>query len=170
MSAPPHGVPDHVQDNIVAMAELRADAESEVSRDQRAIEAGARALGRPATFYVLLAVVVVWIGANVLVARSGGTPLDPPPFAWLQLAGALYAVFVSTLVLVAQSRQSREDDRRAHLELHLNLLAEQKTTKIIGLLEELRRDLPNVRDRADPIAEAMQEEVDPKAVHSALAK
>jgi uncharacterized membrane protein len=35
-------------------------------------------------------------------------------------------------------------------------------------LEELRRDLPSVRDRVDPIADAMEESVDPHAVLTVL--
>jgi uncharacterized membrane protein len=72
------------------------------------------------------------------------------------------------MVLTAQNRQDREGEQRAHLELQVSLLAEQKTTKIISLLEELRHDLPVVKDRKDRIADAMQERVDPQAVLSAL--
>jgi uncharacterized membrane protein len=64
--------------------------------------------------------------------------------------------------------QGREADRRAHLELQVNLIAEQKTTKIISLLEELRHDLPMVKDRKDEVADALQESMDPQAVLSAL--
>ncbi|MCY7386852.1 MAG: hypothetical protein LH481_02125, partial [Burkholderiales bacterium] len=44
------------------------------------------------------------------------------------------------------------------------LLTEQKTTKIIQLLEELRRDLPNVRDRLDPETEVLQHPTNPQQV------
>ena len=42
-------------------------------------------------------------------------------------------------------------------ELAENLLAEQKIAKLIALMEELRRDIPTVKDRFDPEAEAMQQ-------------
>ena len=48
------------------------------------------------------------------------------------------------------------------------MLAEQKIAKLIALVEELRRDLPNVHDRRDSLAEAMIRPVDPHAVASAL--
>ena len=41
-------------------------------------------------------------------------------------------------VLVRQNRLARAEDDRAHLELQVNLLAEQKATHIIALLETLR--------------------------------
>jgi len=118
----------------------------------------------------LIVCVAIWIAGNVGAVATGLHPVDPPPFFWLQGAIALYVAFVSTMVLVTQRRESAETERRAHLEFHVNLLAEQKATKIIALLEELRRDMPNVRDRQDPVADALQEEVDPTVVHSALEK
>lgn len=135
---------------------------------QRLAERIASRVGRPAMMYAFAGGVIAWIGYNCLAPRMAWRTLDPPPFAWLQGAITLFAAFTTTLVLVAQTRQRVVDDQRAHLELQINLLAEQKTTKIIALLEELRRDLPDVRDRDDPVADAMQEELDPCAVHSAL--
>jgi uncharacterized membrane protein len=54
------------------------------------------------------------------------------------------------------------------LELQVNLVSEQKIAKLISLLEELRRDLPSVRDRVDVVADAMAEAVDPQAVITSL--
>jgi uncharacterized membrane protein len=48
------------------------------------------------------------------------------------------------------------------------LLAEQKLAKLIALIEELRRDMPNVNNRVDSLAEAMTHAVDPNAVADAL--
>jgi hypothetical protein len=64
--------------------------------------------------------------------------------------------------------QRRAADRHAQLDLHINLLSEQKVTKLISLLEELRRDMPDVENRVDSLAEAMTCAVDPQAVASAL--
>ncbi len=65
------------------------------------------------------------------------------------------------MVLNTQNRQGRHAEQRSHLDLQVNLLAEQKIAKLIALVEELRRDLPQVRDRVDHVAEAMKESVDP---------
>jgi uncharacterized membrane protein len=48
------------------------------------------------------------------------------------------------------------------------LLTEQKVTKLIHLLEELRRDLPMVENRHDSEAVALQQRTDPAQVLSAL--
>ncbi len=50
----------------------------------------------------------------------------------------------------------------------MSLLAEQKATKAVSLLEELRRDWPNVANRRDSEAEAMQTRPDPESVLTAL--
>ena len=53
-------------------------------------------------------------------------------------------------------KQNRLAEQRAHLDLEVTLLTEQKAAKLIDLLEELRRDLSNVKNRDDPEAVAPQ--------------
>jgi uncharacterized membrane protein len=77
---------------------------------------------------------------------------------------------MATMVLAAQNGQRRVAERHAQLDLHINLLAEQKVAKLVSLLVELRRDMPNVADRVDSLAEAMTHAVDPRVVASALAE
>src|SRR5450432_1623562 len=161
-------VPDHVSDNIEAVLAMRAKTERLLRRDQRAVEALTDFIGQPRTLYVLFVAVLAWTSYNHWLATSGRHAFDPPPFFWLQGLIALYASVLTTIILTTQSRQNKEAARHAHLELQVNLLAEQRTAKIIALLEELRRDLPNVRDRVDPVADALQQAVPPTAVSSAL--
>ncbi len=78
------------------------------------------------------------------------------------------ALLTTILILITENRQNRHADERAQLDLQVNLLAERKIAKVIALLEELRRDLPSVRDRVDPEADAMEEAMDPLASLSAL--
>jgi hypothetical protein len=63
---------------------------------------------------------------------------------------------------------ARIEEDRTHLQLQINLLAEQKTTKIIMLLEELRRDLPHIPGRHEQHAETLQAASDPDAVLEAI--
>ena len=110
----------------------------------------------------------MWIVADEFVLASGSRPLDRPPFSWMQGVIALLALLTTMIVLTTQNRQGKYAEQRAHLELQVTLRAEQKTAKLIALVEELRRDLPSVPKRADSAAEAMTESVDPHAVVSAL--
>lgn len=159
---------DLVSQNVEAIAALHAHAERGVSRYQRAIESATALLGRPLFFYLILAFVTLWVGGNLLAPRLHMTVWDPPPFYWLQGMVGLGALLMTTVILITQNRQGKMDERRAQLDLQVSLLAEQKITKLIALVEELRRDLPNVQDRPDPEAEAMTTAADPHAVLSAL--
>jgi uncharacterized membrane protein len=161
-------VPDHVSENIDTIAELHAKAGSRVGPHQRAIEGLTRQLGRPRTLYTLVAVAGAWALYNAAASRLGWTAFDRPPFYALQGLLTGYAAVVATTVLTAQNRQNHDAERRAHLDLQMSLLSEQKASKIIAMLEELRRDLPNVRNRRDSVAEALQETAHPGDVLTAL--
>ncbi len=158
-----------VAEHAETIAAIRARADQQRSSSQRYVEAFTANIGRPSTIAVLLCLIAVWIAWNWYEhTRPGGTAFDPPPFFWLQGLVALYAALISTFVLATQNREKRHGEQRAYLELQVNLLAEQKTAKIIELLEELRRDMPTVRDRVDHQADAMQLPVDTRAVLNVL--
>lgn len=158
----------HVLENVKAISALHERAERDVTRHQRAVEIITRAAGRPQTLYLVAAIVLAWAGVNgVLHALHHAAP-DPPPFDWLQGAMALGALLLTIVVLATQRRESQLAEERAHLDLQVNLLAEQKIAKVIALIEELRGDLPAVRKREDLEARAMSRPADPHAVADAL--
>ncbi len=165
---PNAGATEHVAQNLETVLGLRAKEEERVGRHQRLIERVTQALGRPRTVYFIVVPTGAWVAFNTAAPALGWPVLDPPPFACLQGLVTLAALLMTTMVLTTQNRQARHAEQRAHLDLQVNLLAEQKVTKLISLLEELRRDLPNVQNRRDPTAEAMEHAVDPEAVMSAL--
>ena len=166
MSGP--GVPGHVAQNIETMAMLHAQAEDRVGHTQKRVERLTAAIGRPRAMKMILGAVAAWVSYNVAAPSLGMPQVDAPPFAWLQGMISLSALFVATMVLTTQNRQGKRAAQRDHLDLQVNLVAEQKIAKIIALIEELRRDLPSVKDRVDLVADAMTEAVDPHAVVSVL--
>ena len=119
-------------------------------------------MGRPFYLVSVLSFVALWLLANTLSKLLGFQPLDPPPFSWLQDLVSLGALLTATVVLITQNREAQLEKQRLELELQVNLLTEQKTTKLIRLLEELRRDLPMVKDRHDPEAAALQKADGPR--------
>ena len=156
-------------EDLESVASIRARAEQRLDKHQRMMEVLTAALGRPRTVYVTLSIVVGWVAFNVVTPNLfGWQRIDPPPFFWLQGMVALSALLMTTLVLITENRQTRNAEERSHLDLQVNLLAEHKVAKLIALVEELRRDLPMVRDRIDREADAMQEAVDPQAMLQAL--
>ena len=152
--------PDQVAENIDAILDFYRREEARISASQRALERVGRVLGRPAFLSMTLVFVASWIAAQVF----GLLGFDPPPFFWLQGLLGLSALLIATVILITQNRQSSIEAMHAHLDLQVNLLTEQKVSKLIELLEELRRDLPMVRDRRDEAAEALQEPVDAHGV------
>jgi len=161
-------LPDHVSHQLDTIAVLQARAEHNVSLHQRAVETVTAFLGRPLFLNLVLAFVGIWVLVNLFLKHFGAIQFDQPPFFWLQGEVSLGALLLTIVILITQNRQSRLAERRAQLDLQVNLLAEQKIAKLIALVEELRRDLPTVRDRVDPEAEAMAESADPHAVLEAL--
>lgn len=159
---------EHVTQNVETIASLRTRAEGELSAHQRRIEWATAALGHPRSMYVILLLAAVWVAVNTGMPHLGLAPLDPPPFSYLQAAVGLAALLTTVMVLTTQNRQSKYAEQRDHLDLQVNLLAEQKVAKLIALVEELRRDIPSVPDRVDPIAEVMTEPLDPHAVVTAM--
>ena len=83
---------------------------------------------------------------------------------------SLGAFLVATAVLTKQDRLGKLAEQREHLDLKVTLLTEQKTAKLIDLLEELRRDLPNVENRSDPEAGVLKQSMNPQQVLAALAE
>ncbi len=148
---------------------LRARANKSLTRHQRSIEGAFAIIGRPSTLYAILVTVGIWIAGNtILFVVNPAYTLDAPPFFWLQGVTSLSGLLVTTIVLITQSRQARHAEERVALDLEVNLCTELKISKLIGLMEELRHDLPIVHDRVDPQADAMQTALDPHAIMTAL--
>ena len=159
---------EDVARNIETMAHLQTETDRKAGRIQRAIEKVTASIARPWTLNVILGGVAMWVIVNTLGPSVGLPQVDRPPFPWLQGLVSLSALIVTSMVLTTQSRQGHSASQRGNLELQVNLVAEQKIAKLIALLEELRRDLPSVRDRVDPVANSMAESVDHQAVLTIL--
>jgi uncharacterized membrane protein len=156
----------HIDQNIESIVALQNRERETVGVAQRRVEAVGRWLGRPLYLVGLVTAIAVWVSINVIRDTRGGW--DPPPFELLDGVMTLISLITTTIVLIAQNRQTKLEKQHTHLELQVSLLTEQKVTKIINLIEELRRDLPMVRDRHDAHAEALQESADTAKVVAAL--
>ena len=168
MTVPIDSLPDHVSQHIDTIAALHARAESGVSIHQRVVEVVTANLGRPLFLNLVLAALAFWVLLNVFPHRFGILPFDPPPFPLLAGIVSTGGLLLAIVILITQNRQARAAERRAQLDLQVSLLTEQKIAKLIALVEELRHDMPSVRNRFDPEAEAMAEATDPHAILDAL--
>lgn len=159
---------DQITQNIGAVQEFYSREQHKISRSQRTLERFSHTIGRPSFLGLTFLVVALWMLLNVVMHRGGLVELDPAPFFWLQGVVGLFSLLTTTVVLIKQNRLSGLAEQRAHLDLKVTLLTEQKAAKLIDLLEELRRDLPNVKNRDDPEAAALQQSMNPGLVLAAL--
>jgi len=169
-SNPPaaNAVPASINDNIEAIGDYYKREEQRTTRAQRVLERVAEAIGRPVFLGLILLFVAAWMLGNVLAPRLGLPAFDPPPFSALQGVVSLSALLITTILLIGQNRLAKLEQRRGDLELQVNILTEQKTTTLIRLIEELRRDLPMVPDRHDADAATLQVPTDANQILSAL--
>src|SRR4051812_41259333 len=88
-----------------------------------------------------------WIFWNVGLL-TGLKPFDPYPFEFLILVVSLESTFLSLFILMSQNRSNRQAEQRAHLDLQVNLLSEQETTKLLQLVRALclHHGLPEAND------------------------
>src|SRR6185437_11035461 len=105
-----------------------------------------------------------WMTGNAVVEWTGHPAWDPVPFALLDTFATLAALCVTLLILTAQRHADELTARREQLILHLTMLSDQKSAKIIELLEEMRRDDPLIANRIDPQAVAMSKITRPAEV------
>jgi len=145
----PTTLSDHISDNVDGVLALQRRETDALSAAQRRLERVGRFVGRPNYLVGVLLTATLWVVFNVTAPYIGVRPFDEAPFPWLDLLLTFVALVTTTVVLVGQNRQAKVEQRRAHLDLQVNLLTEQKVSKLIHLLEELRRDLPMVKDRHD---------------------
>lgn len=159
---------DQISRNIEAVLEFYAREEQKISRSQRMLERVSGFVGEPVFLGGILLFVALWMLANALLRQFGMPEFDAAPYFWLQGIVGLGALLTATAVLSKQNRLARLEEQRAHLDLKVTLLTEQKVAKLIDLLEELRRDLPNVKDRHDAEAAVLRQSMNPDLVLAAL--
>jgi len=125
---------DPILDNVRAVAELEQQAIHSRTRFERFTDAISEAAGSVAFIVVHITWFAVWITVNLT-----GRPFDHPPFGLLNLILSLEAIVLTSFVLMTQNRMTRHADKRAHLDLQINLLAEQELTATLHMLHALCR-------------------------------
>lgn len=161
-------LPAHVESTAGSIAKMQADHHETATPSERVIERLVAFLGRPRTVWVLTAFVVGWMLINSVPHWFGIEEFDPPPFFWLGTVATLTSLYLVMLILATQRRERVLAKHHEQLTLQLTMLSEQKTAKIIQLLQEMRRDSPIWADRADPEADLMASPANPQLVIDAI--
>ena len=106
--------------NIRALEVRRQEEARQATTQDKVAEAVTRFTGSMLFVYIHLAILVLWVALNLGVVASV-KPFDPS-FVILATAASVEAIFLSTFVLIRQNRAAALADKRAELELQINLL------------------------------------------------
>jgi uncharacterized membrane protein len=121
--------------------------------------------------YAFVWVHIFWFGgwtlANLIPPTSWR--FDPLPFPFLTLVVSLEAIFLSTFILITQNREAKLNERRAHLDLQVNLLSEQENTKMLELLQNIAVKL-GVAAHEDTELRALQQPTSPEKLLDQIEK
>jgi uncharacterized membrane protein len=110
--------------------------------------------------YVTLHVVwfAVWIVINLGLFHVL-KPFDPFPFSLLTLIVSLEAIFLSSFVLISQNKQALSAEKRARIDLQVNLIAERENTKLIKMVEDIHHHL-RIRKKIDAQVRELEKTTD----------
>ena len=141
--------------NIERLRDLERVRREKRSGTEKALD-GITAFAGSLSFVVVhAAILIFWLLANT--GRLGIGKWDPYPFVMLAMAASVEAIFISTFVLIGQNRQSQDADRRAELNLQIDLLAEHEITRLIEMVEAIAKrldvplDFPDLREIAQDV-------------------
>ena len=161
----PLGMSRTLRENIEAMREREAADAAKMPLSDR-VAAGITRFTGSMKFVVLhLVVYGLWIAINL--GAVPGVPRFDPTFVLLATEASIEAIFLSTFVLISQNRMGALADKRADLDLHINLLTEHELTKLSVLVGAIADKL-EVRSDADDEMPEVQQDVDAVAVLDAI--
>ncbi len=119
----------------VAIIAAMEQAEAQVrSRRDRVADRLAEWVGSWTFLIVQTTILAVWV---ILNAAAWINHWDPYPFVLLNLMLACQSAYAAPILMMSQNRQAKLSERRNHLDLQINMLAEQETTEILRLLRLL---------------------------------
>src|SRR3569623_910692 len=102
----------------------------------------------------------VWVhavvfGGGIAVNAFPGLPhWDPYPFTFLTMWASMESIFIAAFILISQNYAMRLSERRAQLDLQVNLLAEQEATKTLRMLDAIAKRV-GAQVGNDPEVEAL---------------
>ena len=160
-SPTPPGLGSVLARNLRMMEERRGREEATATFEERVADAITRFTGSMRFVYLHVVLFGGWILVNLGVVP--GVPKFDPSFVILAMAASVEAIFLSTFILISQNRMTATAQKRAELDLQINLLTEHEVTKLVALLSSVA-DRLGVKSEVDGEVEELKEDVAPDAV------
>ncbi|HEV7613549.1 MAG TPA: DUF1003 domain-containing protein [Steroidobacteraceae bacterium] len=154
--------------NLELLTKFEDVEDAQISGAQLLIERISAFFGSPAYFAFAVSFIILWMLVNGYGVHAGWRHVDPPPYFWLQGLVSSNALLLTVAVLIRQNRMAKVAAHRSHLDLQINLLSEQKVTKILQLVDELRRELTALRGRPDSQVDELTKPADAHAMMHAI--
>lgn len=151
-------VKDITQRNVELIAEMEAAFDSHRTFGERLADLVATWAGSWTFLLIQSLMLALWMTLNL---AAWWQRWDPYPFILLNLVLSFQSAFATPIILMSQNRQSRVSDRRNHLDLQINLLAEQENTEQLRLLRLLCQKSGIALDGS---SQAMEEETQPHEI------
>lgn len=161
----PNSLSSSLRRNIEALAERREREAASATREERIAQTITNFTGSMGFVYFHLALYGAWILANLGIMP--GIPKFDPSFVILATEASVEAIFLSTFVLISQNRTSAASDKRADLDLQINLLAEHELTKMAQVVAAIADHL-GIAAASDPEIVEIERDVAPEAVLDAI--
>jgi uncharacterized membrane protein len=153
--------------NIEALQARRRGEERKASAQEKIAEVITRFTGSMAFVYIHVVGFGAWIAFNSGML-PGVKPWDPT-FVILATEASVEAIFLSTFVLISQNRAAALADKRADLDLQINLLSEHEITKLLSIAIAIAtRSGVKLDDRAG--LSELERDVAPEAVLDKIEK
>jgi uncharacterized membrane protein len=151
---PKQSIEELTRRNVAIIAEMEKAAAQVRTRGDRVAEWLAAWVGSWTFLIVQTVVLGTWICLNLAAWLNHWNPY---PFILLNLALSFQSAYAAPILMISQNRQARLIERRNHLDLQINMLAEQETTEILRLLR-LLCEHTGVGTVGDSAARALEEE------------
>ena len=139
---------DITRKNVELIARIEAAASHKRTVGQRVADRFAAFIGSWAFIIAQCTVFASWI---VLNAVAWSHHWDPYPFILLDVLLTFQAALAGPVLMMSQNRQARLNEQRNHLDLQINLLAEQENTEMLILLRKICDKLGLEIDDASPV-------------------
>jgi uncharacterized membrane protein len=160
-SPKPPGMGSVLLRNLDMLKSRRDHEEAAASFQDRLAAAITRFTGSMAFVYLHLVLFGSWIIVNL--GLLGFIPQFDPSLVVLAMVASVEAIFLSTFVLISQNRMAAAADKRADLDLQINLLAEHEVTKLITMVSAIADHL-NIDTNVESEVEELKQDVAPEAV------
>jgi uncharacterized membrane protein len=159
-SGPAGNIGGKAAENIESILRLEQEDREDLSPLHRVSHSVGWFVGT--VYFVLLqcAATLTWVLLNTGPFHLA-KPFDPYPFSLLSVVLSMEAVLLTSFVLIRQSAIDLQSERRNHLDLQINMLAEDKVTTVLDLLRGVARKLDvDLRDHRQSEEQAKQTPVE----------